>query len=314
MTSTARLAALVLALALGAAGARAAGEQFPAGASVGLAPPAGMTASKGFSGFEHRSGASIVVFEMPAQAYPEIAAKFTPDGFAASGFKAAAPGEPWPVAGGEGRLMRGTQAAQGVTFDKWVVIARSGAVTAMVTAQVPRGIDGAPAAEAVEGALRTVAFRAEPPIADQIAALPYRVGDLAGFRPVRVLAGSALLLTDGPVDIDPQGRQPFVVVASSMGGRVAPEQRAGLARRALAAVTGLRDVETTSETSREEDGTTVVRHEATARHDRTGAPLLVAQTMRFTPAGYLRTLAQAPAGGSEAIARAGRVAATALPK
>lgn len=57
--------------------ARAADPIFPNGASVGLVPPPGMSLSKAFSGFEHRSGASVVIAELPAEAYPQLVEKFS---------------------------------------------------------------------------------------------------------------------------------------------------------------------------------------------------------------------------------------------
>ena len=63
---------------------------FPGGSSVGLVPPAGLVASSNFSGFEDPAkGTSIVVTEMPVEAYATIAAKFNPEGLRETGIEAA---------------------------------------------------------------------------------------------------------------------------------------------------------------------------------------------------------------------------------
>ncbi len=103
---------------------------FPTAGSVGLVPPPGMTPSKGFAGFEHRSGASILITEMPAEAYGQLVERFTPEALRATGFEARSSGIALGVAGGEGRVLRGSQAANGITYAKWVAVVRGASVPA----------------------------------------------------------------------------------------------------------------------------------------------------------------------------------------
>jgi hypothetical protein len=284
---------------------------FPPAGSVGLVPPPGMTQAKAFSGFEHRSGASILITEMPAEAYGQLVEKFTPAALRASGFEARDAGASLSVSGGEGRVLRGRQAANGQSYAKWVAVVRGGAGTGLVTVQVPEAARGQVSDEAVEAALATIAFRAPGSLADQMAALPYRVGDLAGFRPVRTLMGNALMLTDGPKDIDPDGAQPLVVVAPSMGRAAVPEgQEGAFARKALATFRDIRDVTITDEERTAREGAVVHRLRATGTDAKSGRPVAVTQTIRFDGPGYLRVLGLAPADRAEALARAERVAAS----
>ncbi|WP_245263226.1 hypothetical protein [Azorhizobium doebereinerae] len=300
----------VLAAALLLAGAAGAMAQavFPPGVSIGLAPPPGMGPSAGFAGFQHPSGASIVVVEMPAEAYAQLTEKFTPETLRSSGFIVAGAAQPLQLADGEGRLLRGTQDANGQTYAKWVVIARGPGTTALVTAQVPEGARAQVSDAAVEAALRSIAFRPQQSLQDQIGALPFTIGDTAGFRAVRVIAGSGLLLTDGPKDVDPDATQPIVVVASSLGAPTSPADQDALARRALGTLAQMSEISITDEKRAMRGAATVLLLHATAKDARSGRLVQVTQTVIFSEGRYVRVVGIAPADRADAIARTDRLA------
>lgn len=283
---------IVLALAASLATGTAAAEAvFPPGSRVGLEPPPGMSLSTSFQGFENRaSGASIVALDLPGEAHAEILPGFSGEGMRASGLRASGPAVDWPVRGGEGRLLRGTQAAHGLVFRKWVVLAKAAGATAMVTVQVPEDTRGVPSDAAIEAALRTIALRAPQSIEEQIAALPFRIADHAGFRVVRALAGSGLVLTEGPADVSRNASQPLVVVASSLSGGPAPADRSAFARRAYATIAGVDDLAVASDDSEERDGASwsVIDGHGTDRGS--GTPVQTAQITRFTADGYVRVI------------------------
>ncbi|KQP40081.1 hypothetical protein ASF49_21375 [Methylobacterium sp. Leaf104] len=312
-----RRAALRLLTLLGllAVPARAAEPIFPPAGAVGLVPPPGMVLAKTFAGFEHRSGASIVIVEMPAEAYGQLVATFTPDALRAKGFRAEGGSEGLPVAGGEGQVLRGSQAANGVTYAKWVAVVRGGAGTGLVTVQVPESARREVPDRAVEAALETIAFRSPGSVDDQIAALPYTVGDRAGFRPVRTLMGNALLLTDGPKDVDPEGTQALVIVAPALGQvPVAPGQESAFARKALGTIREVRDIVVADEDRATRDGAVVIRLRGTGKDVRSGREVGVIQTIRFAEAGYLRVIGLAGADRPDILARAERIAASVAPR
>lgn len=288
---------------------------FPPAGAVGLVPPPGMTSAERFAGFQHRSGASIVIVEMPAEAYGPLVAKFTPEALSATGFRAKGASEALPVAGGEGRVLRGSQTANGLAYAKWVAVVRGDAGTGLVTVQVPESARRQVPDQAVEAALTTIAFRSPGSLDDQIAALPFRVGDLAGFRPVRTLMGNALLLTDGPKDVDPEGVQAAIIVAPALDRvAVASGQEGAFARKALGTIPDVRDIVVTDEERMTRDGAVVVRLRGTGRDARSGRDVGVSQTIRFADAGYLRIIGRAGADRPELLARAERLAASVAPR
>lgn len=293
------------------AGPALADPVFPPAGSLGLAPPPGMVASKSFAGFEHRSGASIVLVEMPPEAWDQIDARFTPEALAATGFKVRGGRESLPVAGGEGFVLRGAQAANGLTYTKWVAVVRGAPGTGLVTVQVPEAAAKQVPGAAVEAALRTVAFRAKASLADQVAALPYTVGDLAGYRPMAVFAGNGLLLTEGPKDVDPEREQPVIVVAPSLGQAPVPAGgEVAFARRLLTAQKDLKDAAVTDEAREARGGAVVVRLRGTGTDTRTGRPLGMTQTVVFEDGRYLRVIGFADPARADALTRAERVAAS----
>lgn len=96
-----------------------------------------MTSAKGFAGFEHRSGSSIILVEMPPEAWDQIAGRSTPEALGATGFSVRGEREALLVSGGEGFVLRGFQAANRLTYSKWVAVVRGGPGTDLVTVQVP---------------------------------------------------------------------------------------------------------------------------------------------------------------------------------
>lgn len=284
---------------------------FPPAGSLGLEPPAGMGPAKAFSGFEHRSGASIILMEMPPEAWDQIGAKFTPEALAATGFRVKGGRAALPVQGGEGFVLRGSQNANGLTYAKWVAVVRGQPGTGLVTVQVPDGAGKEVPAKAVEAALRTIAFRGKASLADQVAALPYTIGDTAGFRPALVFAGNGLILTEGPKDLDPEREQPAIVVTPSLGQAAVPAgAESAVARKLFASQKDARDVVVTDEERTTRGGAVVVRLRGTFTDAKIGRPMAATQTMVFENDRYLRVMGFAEPAKADALARAERVAAS----
>ncbi|HMO29872.1 hypothetical protein [Enterovirga sp.] len=285
----------VAAPALCAPPAFAQGVSHVAGTGIGLAPPKGMRPSKTFSGFESpETGASILVGELPAEAYPAILATFTPEGLASSGLQAAGPAIDWKVAGGEGgRLIRGRQTAYGTVFRKWVLLAKGPANTVMITVQVPDAKSAALPDAAVEGALKTISLKAPPSLEEQVSSLPFRIGNRAGFRLVRVISGSGLLLTEGPRDAIPDASQPVVIVASAVGAVGAHDkaEREALAERAFSSIAGVSDVSVASRSMTDKDGASWSRIEGRGTYRASQEAVSTLQLMRFDKTGYIRIVA-----------------------
>jgi hypothetical protein len=269
-----------------ATAAGAAETTFPPGSRIGLKPPKDMVVSKRFSGFENPSKvASITFMEMPVEAYAQFSKGMTDEALKRQGITVSAR-ETLSLGGKEAFLIAGEQAAGEVKLRKWVLAVADPSMTALVTAQsAPGGYSDAD----MKQALKAVALRAPLPIEDQINALPFRFSERGGFRPVRVVNGSALLMTEGPLDEVKQVEQPVIIVASSFAPPPpAAEAREQLARSALASTQAVKDWAIERSQSFRQNGQDW--HEIVARGADigTGKPIVVMQTIRFAPNRYIR--------------------------
>ncbi|MFD0461368.1 hypothetical protein ACFQY9_05225 [Microvirga aerilata] len=178
--------------------AYAAEPVFPPASRIGIVPPKDMTVSKRFSGFEsEEKAAAINLVEMPAEAYDPLVKGFTKDALKRQGLNETSR-ENLKLGEKSGVLIGGTMTGP-VQGRKWVMAVKDRDITALVIAQVRGGQDGYTEAQ-IRDALKSVSLRAPVAIEEQISALPFRLGEKAGFRPVRVMSGNSVLFTDGPLD------------------------------------------------------------------------------------------------------------------
>jgi hypothetical protein len=279
------VAALVVLASVGTALGQA---TFPPGSRIGLAPPRDMTLSTRFAGFENPSkGASITLAEMPAEAYGSLERGLTDEQLRRQGLTVTSR-EAVRIGDRTGFLISGDQAGGTAKLRKWVLGVADPSMTAFVVAQA---LGTAYPEIEMQAALRTVALRAPLPIAEQVAALTFKLGDQAGFRPVRVISGNALMLTEGSQDIVKNGEQPVLVIASSFAPPPPPgEHREQFARAALASNKSLKNLEYERSQPFRQGGQDWHEIVARAIDAATGQRIVVMQTIRFTPSSYIRAI------------------------
>lgn len=273
---------------------------YPPGSRIGLVPPANMKLSRGIAGFQDSAtGAAIVAIEMPADAYPTLSAGFTDDALKTQGFTSRTR-ETVHVGKSDALLVSGDQHEPTRTVPKSVLIAADPGMTILVIGQLP---PGAPAEmeEQVRAALRTVAIRAPLSMAEQIAVLPFGIGDFADFRPLRAMAGNSIMLTDGPNDSIREADQPVIIIATSFSPPPPPEQRPALAQSLLVANAFIRDPVFERSQSFRQDGADWHEIVAKGLDVASGRPVIVAQTIRFSPDSYLRTVGVARVENRDAV-------------
>jgi hypothetical protein len=280
------LAAAALFLLSSLTGATATEPVYPPGSRVGLTPPKGMIVSKRFAGFENPAKlASISIAEMPAEAYPQLAASLNRENLKAQGVNVSSH-ETLVLGGRPAVLIAGDQAGP-AKLRKWVLALGDPGVTTLLVAQSAQGKDGGAQGytEAqMRAALKSVALRAPLSIDEQMAALPFHLGDRAGFRPLKVLSGNSLLLTDGAKDVIKNVEQPILILASSNNPVPPPgEGREQFARATLAATQSLTDLVIERSQSFRMNGQDWHEIVARAKDAPSGQEVAVMQTMRFGP-------------------------------
>src|SRR5215207_2674919 len=167
LTPFLRSLALILGFLVGSA-ALAAEAVFPPGSRIGLEPLAGMVPSKRFTGFEDAGqGVAFTFVEMPSDAYREIASGLTAERLKDQGIE--------------------LRTREELTLRKWFLVVEDPSLTALVIGQALPEAQSRPGG-AIKAALTTLAIRPPLAIEDQVAALPFRLTERAGFRPVRAMA------------------------------------------------------------------------------------------------------------------------------
>jgi hypothetical protein len=276
------LAALALLTSVAAAAAE---PTFPRGSRIGIEPPREATLSSRFSGFENQAkGLTITFAEMPAEAFQQLAAGLSDEALKRQGFSVKSR-ETVKLGERTGFLIFGDQASGKVLFRKWVLGLSDPTMTALVIAQ--GGSNYTP--EEIEAALKSVALRAPLSIQDQLSALSFKLGDLAGFRPVRVLSGTTLMMTEGPSDVSKVIDQPVLVIARSPTAGPPPgEGREQFARAAIASQQTFRNLEIERSQPFRQNGQDWHEIVARATDGPTGQPIVVMQTIRFGGGDFVR--------------------------
>jgi len=311
MFASARAAALV-AFTVWAIGARAAEPVFPAGSRIGLVPPAGMVASPTFMGFEDRAdNAAILLATFPADAFDQLDKSMFPDALQKQGIDIEKR-EPIEVNAGKGFLLSGKQTINNRYFRKFMLVASAGDVTALVNVQVPEQ-DGTYTEQAVRDALATLAVR-KVPDEERLSLLPFKLGDLAGFRIDDVLPGRAVMLVDGPVgpgqtDTAPTGKdasnsntdiagRPIdarFLIAALPGGPSDLKDADNFARLTFEQIGGISNVRIQDAEPLRIGGQPGYETLANAKDPQGGRELKIVQWLRFGSGGYMQMIGVARA-------------------
>jgi hypothetical protein len=283
-------------LGLAASALRADDVTYPPGSRIGLVPPSGMVTSRSFFGFEDpENNVAIIMVALPAQAYADLDKSVTADALKRQGL-ALESREPLTLSTGKAFLMVGRQEIERVKIRKWILVASSPALTALVTVQVPDRTKARYPDAAVRTALSSLAIRGTVPVDEQLGLLPFKVGELAGFRVGGVIPGRALMLSDAASEAQAGGTsvEPHIVVAIGPGGPAQSTDRDAFAREVFATTPNLKEVRITTSESLRMSGQHGHQIIADAK-DPSGAALIVVQWLRFGGGGYLQLVGVARA-------------------
>lgn len=282
--------ALLIFAALTTGGAaHAADVQFPAGSRIGIAPPAGFTSSQAFRGFnDPDSKAAILMLEMPKPAFAEITKVMTADDLKRQGITMDKR-ENLTLKTGKATLISGYQEANGEKMRKWILVAETADMTALVSALVPETAKTAHPDADVRAALISLDVREKVPVEEMLGLLPFKMDDLANLRPFRV-EPNTVFLTEGPKDSLDTNEQPLLVISAATGGPSENPQRDIFARNMFSGVPGYTNVQIL--------GTDIIRlggfqtHQilAEGKDEKTGDPVKLVQWMRFGNGAFIRLL------------------------
>ena len=289
-----RLTMLVAAAAIGLAALPAAAETvFPPGLRIGLEPQARLVLSQRFPGFEDATANAVVaILDLPARAYEDIErSAFGKEQTGLTDLKR----ESFPFASGIGFLITGKSEENGVKIRKWFLLASAAPTSeikdlaVLVNVQIPEAALATYTDALIRKMLATVTFRPSP-VAEQLALLPFKINDLAGFRVMQVLPQGGAILIDGPVD--DMSKNTYAIVSVGRGAPETPDERGKFARELLSSAP-LRGLAVTSAEAMRIGGGQGYEIRAQAQGLQ-GESVNVVQWVRFGSGGFLRVIGVGP--------------------
>jgi hypothetical protein len=293
---TIRALALVVLVALCASPARTAEVAYPPGSRIGLAPPAGMATSNNFFGYvDPDKSVAIMLVALPIQAYADLDKSVSAEALKRQGLTMESR-EAMPLATGNAFLVIGHQEVENIKIRKWILVASSPELTALVTVQVPDPAKTSYPDSVIRAALSTLAIRSVVPVDEQLGLLPFKVGELGGFSIAGIMPGRAVMLVDAPNGA-PAVAAPAIashmLVTVGPGGPAQTAERDTFARDAFATVPNLRDVRITTSEPLRIGGQAGHQILADAKDPTGTTPLTVVQWLRFGGGVYLQMIGTA---------------------
>jgi hypothetical protein len=289
------LAAVCAAIALTIASAipaRAAEPVFPVGSRLGIVPPPDMIPSPAFSGFaDPNKDAAILLVTFPPVAFDQLDKSMVPEELKKQGIEVAQR-EPIELGFGKGFVVRARQTTERGRYRKWLLVVAANDLTALVTIQVPDG-DTQYSDKVLNDAVATLAVRASVPDAERLSLLPFKVGDMAGFRIDDVLPGRALMLIDAGAGQAATQHTHFLIAAME-GGPNETQDRDEFARVTFVQISGLKDVQIQDAEPLRIGGQAGYETLATAKDGKSDSDVRVVQWLRFGSGSYMQMIGVSP--------------------
>jgi hypothetical protein len=286
-----RLFAAVALLVTTTCSAFAAEAVFPPGARVGMTPLVGLNPAKSFVGFETADqGVKVLVADLPAEAYGEVANAFKANPGGTGGVKP----ESIETAAGLGyyTIENGKDGATNVR--RYSMILPGPTFSGYVAVQVPENASRIYTDDAIRQMFASAVIRNEVPVDEQLGLMPFKISELGSFRNVRTLApGAALILADGDEKTGFEAA-PFMIIGIIGSAPAQPEDRGRFAQQIATTIPGVRDGRITMSEPVRIDGQPgyETRIDATSGKDNT--PVTIVQWLRFGSQTSMRIIGSSP--------------------
>src|SRR5204863_1153866 len=216
----------------------AADPVFPPGARVGMTPLVGLNKARTFVGFETEDqGVKVLVTDLPAEAYGEVANAFKANPGGAGGIK------PESIETAAGLAYYTAESAKdGATnVRRYSMILPGPTFSGYVAVQVPENVTRVYTDDAIRQMFASAVIRNQVPVEEQLGLMPFKFGELSNFKNVRMLApGAALILADGD---EKTGFEvaPFMIIGIIGSTAASPDDRGRFAQQIAATIPGVRD-------------------------------------------------------------------------
>jgi hypothetical protein len=256
---------------------------YPPGSRLGLVPPPGLHASTSFPGFEDRdNNVALLLGTLPPEAYAQFEKSDSAEGLKKLG-ATLEKRETLTLPNGNAILVIGRQEK----LSTWMLVEALPDMTAMITLRLPDTAKEIYPEKVLRSMFASLAARAEVPVEEQLGLLPFRLGEMAGFRIGGVLPGRGILLTDVAADAASPAIEPHIIVAMMQGGPAEAADRDDVARQIFRSIPDIKEVRITASESIRIGGQQGHEIMATAKDPVTGADVSLVQWLRFGSGAYL---------------------------
>jgi len=266
---------------------RAADVIYPKGSHVGLIPLEGLKTARNFPGFEDAdAGVKVLVTELPAAAFTQVENQLKSAQQPADAPKP----ESFDTAAGKSYLNHETATDAGGKVDRFALLVAGTELSGYVVIQVPEKA-AAYSEAAVRKMLATTTMRADVPVDELLAVLPFKVSNLADFKKVRIIPpGAAVTLSDSNGDVLDLAGPPYVIISLAPISAATNEDRDRIARDLVNTLPGLKNVRITNAEPMRISGSPgfEIRVEATTAKDDKDVSLV--QWLRFGGNATLRVV------------------------
>jgi hypothetical protein len=286
-----RLLAAVALFIAAASPAFAADVIFPPGARVGMKPLVGLSRAKTFTGFETEDqGVKVLVTDLPAEAYGEVANAFKANPGGTGGIK------PESIETSAGLAYYTVETAKdgAASVRRYSMILPGPTFSCYIAMQVPENAAKIYTDDAVRQMFSTAAIRDQVPIDEQLGLMPFKITELSNFKNVRTLApGAALILADGD---EKSGFEvaPFMIIGIIGSTAASPDDRGRFAQQIATTIPGVRDGRITMSEPIRIDGQPGYETRIDAVSGKDNTPVTIVQWLRFGAQTSLRIIGSSP--------------------
>lgn len=271
--------------------ALAADPVFAPGARVGMTPLVGLNKAKTFPGFETEDGGvKVLIADLPAEAYGEVANAFKANPGGTGGIK---PESIETAAGLAYFTVESAKDAAG-NVKRYSMILPGPSFSGYVAVQVPENASKIYTDDAVRQMFKTAVLRNEVPVEEQLGLMPFKISELSSFKNVRTLApGAALILSDGD---EKSGFEvaPFMIIGLIGSTPATPDDRGRFAQQIAATIPGVREGKITMSEPVRIDGQPGYETRIDAISGKDNTPVTLVQWLRFGPQTSMRIIGSTP--------------------
>ena len=264
---------------------------FPPGARVGMAPPVGFNRAKSFIGFETEDrDVKVVIADLPADAYNEVANAFKGNPSGVAGIKP----ESIETKAGLGYYTIETAKEGATTVKRYSMIVPGIAFSGYVAVQIPESAWKIYNDNVIRKMFASAVVRKEVPAAEQLGLLSFKVNELGDFKNIRTLApGAAVILADGDETTGFEA-SPFMIIGIIGQTAASPDDRGRLAQQIASTIPGVREGRITMSEPVRIDGQPGYETRIEATSGKNNTPVTVVQWLRFGSHTAMRIIGSSP--------------------